>query len=115
MREAWIGVEWRGCYSGRMPSAKRHPDRRSADELINELRDEAADLALDLKGIPAHETVYGEGAQVLEEYGAALSQIAAGAQDPQAVAAEALSLARPLAPVSDAINPIRELLKPRTT
>lgn len=98
-----------------MPSVPRHPDRRSADELVEELREDAADLERDLQGIPAHETVYGEAAQALEEYGAALSHIAAGAQDPQAVAAEALSLARPLAPISDAIDPIRELLKPRTT
>jgi hypothetical protein len=98
-----------------MPPAPRHPDRRSADELVEELREDAADLERDLKGIPAHETAYGEAAQTLEEYSAALSQIAAGTQDPKAVATEALSLAKPLAPIGDAIDPIRELLKPRTT
>lgn len=98
-----------------MPPTSRHPDRRSTDELVEELREDATDLERDLQGIPAHETVSGEAAQVLEEYGAALSQIAAGVQDPQAVAAEALSLAKPLLPISDEIDPIRELLKPRTT
>lgn len=98
-----------------MPPAPRHPDRRSADELVEELREDAADLERDLQGILAQETAYGEAAQVLEEYGAALSQIAAGAQDPKAVAIEALSLAKPLAPIGDATDSIRELLKPRTT
>lgn len=119
MRHRRIGVESHGCYSSRMPSAKRHPDRRSADEIVGELRDEAMDLEPDLKGIPVHETIYGEAAQILEEYGAALSQIAAGANDPKAMAAEALSLAAPLQPIGepddDADDPIRDLLKPRRT
>ncbi|KAA0117883.1 hypothetical protein CIW48_27160 [Methylobacterium sp. P1-11] len=93
----------------------RHPDRRSVDELVEELRDEAEDLAQDLKGIPAQETVCGEAAQALEEYGAALSQIAAGADDPKAVAAEALALAKPLLPIGDAPDTLRDLLKPRRT
>jgi len=98
-----------------MPPAPRHPDRRSADELVAELRDEATDLEPDLRGIPAHETVYGEAAQTLEEYGVALSQIAAGMKDPKAVAAEALSLAKPLLPIGDELDALRDLLKPRRT
>jgi hypothetical protein len=98
-----------------MLSAPRHPDRRSVDELVEELRDEAIDLAPDLNGIPASETVYGEAAQVLEEYGAALAQIAAGADDPKAVAVEALSLAKALKPIRDAGDAIRGLLRPRST
>lgn len=117
MREPPIGVEWRECYARGMSPAARHPDRRSTDELVEELRDEAVEIARDLNGIPAHETVYGEVAQVLEEFGAALSQIAAGERDPQSVAAEALSLAKPLQPLNDddADDPLRSLLKPRRT
>ena len=96
-----------------MSPVPRHPDRRSADELVEELRDEAIDLAQDLNGIPAQETVSGEAAQTLEEYGAALSQIAAGAHDPKTVAADALALAKPLLPLSDDADPLRGLLKPR--
>lgn len=93
----------------------RHPDRRSVKELVAELRDEAEDLAQDLKGIPAQETVCGEAAQALEEYGAALSQIAAGVDDPKAVAVEALALAKPLTSIGGASDPLRALLKPRRT
>lgn len=100
-----------------MPSAPRHPDRRTVDELVEELRDEAIDLAPDLKGIAAQETTYGEAAQTLEEFEAALSQIADGAGDPKAVAAEALSLAKPLQAIADdgPDDPIRSLLSPRRT
>jgi len=84
-------------------------------ELVEELRDEAEDLAQDLKGIPAQETVCGEAAQALEEYGAALSQIAGGAENPKAIAAEALSLAKPLQPLGRDSDPLRDLLKPRRT
>lgn len=98
-----------------MSSASRHPDRRSVAELVGELREDAEDLAQDLKGIPAQETVSGEAAQVLEEYGDALSQIAAGADDPKAIAIEALALAKPLLPIGDAPDPLRILLKPRRT
>lgn len=98
-----------------MNSAARHPDRRSVAELVEELREDAEDLAQDLKGIPAQETVSGEAAQVLEEYGAALTQIAAGANDPKAIATEALALAKPLMPIGDAPDPLRALLKPRRT
>lgn len=98
-----------------MPSAPRHPDRRSVNELVGELRDEASDLAPDLEGISAHETVYGEAAQTLDEFGAALTQIATGVPDPQAVAIEALSLAKPLLPIGDEPDQLRALLNPRQT
>lgn len=102
-----------------MPVAPRHPDRLSIGELVEDLRDEAVDLAQDLKGIPAEETTYGEAAQVLEELEAALTQIAGGTDDPKAVAAEALSLAAPLKPLAEPNNApddlIRSLLNPRRT
>lgn len=91
----------------------RHPDRRAVDELINELRDEAIELAPDLRGIAAQETVYGEAAQTLEEFGAALTLIAAGLLDPKALAVDALSLAKPLLPLSDEAAPLRDMLKPK--
>lgn len=98
-----------------MPSLSRHPDRRSAEELVEELREEAEDLARDLKGIPAQETVHGEAAQTIEEYGAALSQIAAGIDDPKAIATQALALAKPLRPIGPGADPLRDLLRPRRT
>lgn len=73
------------------------------------------DLAPDLNGIPAQETSYGEAAQTLEEFEDALTQIAAGAENPQAVAAEALTLAKPLLPIGEQDDPLRDLLKPRRT
>ena len=98
-----------------MPKAKRHPDRRTVKELVEDLREEAIDLAPDLEGIEAHETVGAEAAQTLEEFEAALSQIAGGADDPKVIAAQALILAAPLAPLSDPDedDPIRRMLKPR--
>lgn len=102
-----------------MPPTSRHPDRRSVEELVEDLRDEARDIAPDLKGIPAEQTSYGEAAQTLEEFEAALTQIASGVKNSKAVAAEALSLAAPLQPIGDpdddADDPIRDLLKPRRT
>lgn len=115
MREPRIGVEWRGCYSVWMNSAARHPDRRSLAELVEELRDEAGEVARDLTGIPAQETVHGEAAQTLEEYGVALSQIAAGFDDPKAIATQALALAKPLRPIGPGADPLRDLLRPRRT
>lgn len=95
-----------------MPSP-RHPDRRSLAELVEELRDEALEIAPDLNGIPAEETSYGEAAQTLQEFGAALIDIANGAGDPASVAAEALSLSKPLRPIRESGDPVRTLLKPK--
>jgi hypothetical protein len=98
-----------------MPKAKRHPDRRTVSELVGDLREEAIDLATDLEGIEAHETVGAEAAQALEEFEAALTWIASGVEDPKVIAAQALVLAAPLTPLasSDQDDPIRRMLKPR--
>lgn len=104
----------------RPPRKRRHPDRRSIAELVDDLTAEAVEIGGELEGIPPHETTYGEAAQALVEFEAALSQIAAGASDAPTIAAEALSLAKPLAPITtddddEADDPIRDLLKPRRT
>lgn len=87
--------------------------RMTVAEIVEDLRDEAVDLAPDLKDIPAHETVYGQAAQTLEEFEAALTRIAEGAGEPQSIATEALSLSSPLRPIGDAEDTLRRLLKPR--
>jgi hypothetical protein len=96
-----------------MSIPSRHPDRRTVAELVEELRDEALELAPDLNGISAQETVYGEAAQTLAEFEAALAQIAAGGIEPKAMASEALALAKPLNPLTEATDTIRSLLRPR--
>jgi hypothetical protein len=84
---------------------------------VDDLTVEAVDISGELEGIPPHETTYGEAAQALVEFEAALTQIAGGALDAPAIAAEALSLAKPLVPIKsdddEADNPLRALLKPR--
>ncbi|WP_246695857.1 hypothetical protein [Methylorubrum populi] len=83
------------------------------DEMVEELRDEAEELARDLEGIPAAETVPGQAAQALEEFGAALARIRDGAADPQDIARAALDLSEPLKPTGTIDDTIRRLLKPR--
>lgn len=91
-----------------MPSA-----RTPVADLIEDLREQAEEAAADLEGVPPHETLEGEAAQALEEFEAALSRIAEGAVSPQVLAKAALSFATPLAPIGDADDTIRRLLKPR--
>lgn len=93
----------------------RHPDRTPVVDLISDLRDEAEDIAPDLQDGVAHQTTYGEAAQTLEEFSEALTQIADGGDSPRAIAADALSLAKPLKPIGEAADTIRNLLKPRRT
>lgn len=81
--------------------------------MIEDLRDDAEDLAGDLEGIPAEETAPGQAAQTLEEFGYTLARIRDGAPDPQEVARRALALAAPLKPGGDAADTVRKLLKPR--
>ena len=85
----------------------------SLDEMVEELRDEAQDLACCLKGIPAEDSISGQAAQTLEEFGAALARIRDGAPDPQDIARRALALAEALTPIGDADDTVRRLLKPR--
>ncbi len=96
-----------------MPPKSPDIDRTPVEELIADLRDDASDLAADLDGIPAHETVYGQAAQTLEEFEHALTEIAQGAPDPRRVAEDALSLSAPLKRPGSAENTIRDLLKPK--
>lgn len=96
-----------------MPRDRYQIPRMSLDEMVEELRDEAEELAADLKGIPAEETISGQAAQTLEEFGAALARIRDGAADPQDTARRALGLAEPLTSIGDADDTVRKLLKPR--
>lgn len=82
-------------------------------EMVEDMRDDAEDLAIELNGIPPEETVPGQVAQTLEEFGEALARIRDGATDPQEVARFALALSEPLKPVGDASDTFRKLLKPR--
>lgn len=94
----------------------RDPDqipRMTLDEMVEELRDEAEDLAIELNGIPPEETVPGQVAQTLEEFGEALARIRDGVPDPREVARIALSLSEPLKPIGDADDTVRRLLKPQ--
>lgn len=83
------------------------------DEMVEDLRADAEDIASDLEGIPPEETVTGQAAQTLEEFGAALAQIRDGAAEPAEIAGAALALAEPLKPIGGAEETIQGLLKPR--
>lgn len=87
--------------------------RMTLDEIVEELRDEAVDLAPDLEGIEAEETLSGQAAQTLEEYGEALARIRDGAADAPAIAGAAMSHDTPLKPIGDAADTLKRLLKPR--
>lgn len=95
-----------------MPPDPAFP-RMTLDEIVEELRDEAVDLAPDLEGIAAEETLSGQAAQTLEEYGAALARIRDGATDAPAIAKAALTHDAPLKPIGDAADTLKRLLKPR--
>lgn len=81
--------------------------------MVEDMRDDAEDLATDLESIPPEETAPGQAAQTLEEFGEALARIRDGAPDPQEVARLALALTKPLKPIGDADDTIHKLLKPR--
>lgn len=81
--------------------------------MVEDMRDDAEDLASDLDGIPAEETAAGQAAQTLEEFSEALTRIRNGAPDPQEVARLALALSEPLRPIGDTDDTVRKLLKPR--
>lgn len=81
--------------------------------MVEDMRDDAEDLAGELDGILPEETAPGQAAQTLEEFGEALARIRDGAPDPQEVARLALALSDSLRPVGDADDAVRRLLKPR--
>lgn len=83
------------------------------DEMVEDLRADAEDVASELEGIPPEETVTGQAAQALEEFGAALAQIRDGSEKPVEIARVALALVEPLRPIGGAEDAIRELLNPR--
>lgn len=83
------------------------------DEMVEDLRADAEDIASDLEGIPPEETVTGQAAQTLEEFGAALAQIRDGAAEAAEIARATLALERALKPIGGAEDTIRGLLKPR--
>ena len=91
------------------PSFPRTPPA----DLIADLRDAAEDLAPDLEGIAAEETMEGEAAQMIEEMVEALTQIADGAPNGHVIARAVLDVQAPLKPISDPADTIRNLLKPR--
>ncbi|WP_449411092.1 hypothetical protein [Methylobacterium komagatae] len=99
----------------RMPSTPSDPSRFTVAEMVADLRESAEDLAEDLIGIPPQDTNEGQAAQTLEEFEAALTWIAGGVPDPQAIARDALSLSASLKPIGDADDTIRKLLKPKRT
>lgn len=82
-------------------------------EMVEDMRDDAEDLAGELDGILPEETAPGQAAQTLEEFGEALTRIRDGAPDPREVARLALALSEPLRSIGDADDTVRKLLKPR--
>jgi len=93
-----------------------HPlPRMTVAEILEDLRDDAVDLAEELIGIAAEDTIPGQAAQLIEEMGEALTQIAAGVSDPKAVAQAVLDVQAPLRPSDAPMDTLRGLLKPRST
>ncbi|WP_244480562.1 hypothetical protein [Methylobacterium sp. Leaf399] len=78
--------------------AQTPPPRYSAAELVAELREAAEEIAPELNGIRAEETLEGESAQMIEEMADALRRIANGAPRPQDLARAALDPQGPLKP-----------------
>jgi hypothetical protein len=73
--------------------------RWSPAELVDELREAAEEIAPELNGIRAEETLEGESAQMIEEMAEALKRIASGAPRPQDIAREALAAQTPRKPI----------------
>ena len=89
------------------------PPRYTAAELIEELREAAEEIAPELNGIRAEETLEGESAQMIEEMAEALKRIANGAPRPQELARAALEAKAPLKPIGRPKNTVVTLPKPR--
>lgn len=102
-----------------MPPRRLRPlPRTTVADLVSDLREEVVDLADEMPSLPAHESFGGQAAQTLEEFEVALTQIAEGAPDPQAIVRAALALTEPLKPIGDdaPLDPdavIRAMLRPR--
>ncbi len=96
-----------------MPGTRDQIPRMTLDELVEGLREDAEDLASDIRGVPPEEMTPGQAAQTLEEFGEALARIRDGAPDPQEVARVALALSEPLKSPGDVDDSLRKLLKPR--
>ncbi|WP_375409096.1 hypothetical protein [uncultured Methylobacterium sp.] len=93
--------------------AQSPPPRYSFAELIEELREAAEEIAPELNGIRAEETLEGESAQMIEEMADALKRIANGAPRPQELARAALEGKAPLKPIGSPKNTVVKLQKPR--
>ncbi|GJE15650.1 hypothetical protein [Methylobacterium marchantiae] len=89
------------------------PARYSPDELIEQLREAAEEIAPELPGIRAEETLEGEAAQTIEELADALRRIAGGAPRPQDLARAALEAKAPLKPIGRPKSTVVKLQKPR--
>lgn len=94
-----------------MPRASDTLPRSPVAEQIEGLRDAAEVTALDLEGVPSHETIEGEAAQTLEEFATALTRIADGSPEPAKIAQNALRLDASLKPFGDDEGTVRDLLK----
>lgn len=93
--------------------ANSQPARYSPAELIAELREAAEEIAPELNGIKAEETMEGEAAQTIEEMAEALKRIASGAPRPQEIARAALEARAPLKPFGRPKNTVVKMVRPR--
>ncbi|KQP73569.1 hypothetical protein ASF60_08945 [Methylobacterium sp. Leaf113] len=87
--------------------------RWSPAELVAELREAAEEIAPELNGIKAEETLEGESAQMIEEMAEALKRIASGAPRPQEIARTALAAQTPRLPIGRPQAGVRKAVKPR--
>ena len=100
-----------GCHARAM--APSPPPRYSPAELIEELREAAEEIAPELNGIKAEETMEGEAAQTIEEMLEALMRIANGAPRSQEIARAVLETRAPLKPIGRPKNTVVKMQKPR--
>lgn len=89
------------------------PQRYSPAVLVEQLREAAEEIAPELNGVRAEETLEGESAQMIEEMAEALRRIASGAPRPQELARVALDAKAPLKPIGRPKNAVVKLDRPR--
>lgn len=89
------------------------PQRYSPAVLVEQLREAAEEIAPELNGVRAEETLEGESAQMIEEMAEALRRIASGAPRPQELARAALDAKAPLKPIGRPKNTVVKLDRPR--
>ncbi|GJD93421.1 hypothetical protein OCOJLMKI_0615 [Methylobacterium iners] len=87
--------------------------RYSPAILIEQLREAAEEIAPELHGVRAEETLEGEAAQMMEEMAEALKRIANGAPRPQDLARAALEARAPLKPIGAPKSTVVKLQRPR--